>query len=195
VRTEDQVAVQVRIDGRPAKGNDTAQLVLLEFIDYQCPFCARHFRETFAEIERTYIEKGMLRYIALHFPLEQIHPNAFRAAEAALCAGNQGKYWQMHARLFLNQHSLRAEDLALHAEAVGVDRAAFDGCMDRGEKRSAVRLDLNEGQQAGVQGTPTFVLGLVEQDGKSIRISRVMRGVQTFAAFKIEIEKVLAARK
>src|SRR5262245_32664588 len=111
------------------------------------------------------------------FPLESIHPLAFKAAEAALCAGDQGKYWNMHTRLFANQRALAPADLAAHAQALGLDQAAFDQCLEGGRKAPIVRRDLADGQKAGITGTPTFLLGVVDGKGTveivpTIRIGR-----------------------
>jgi protein-disulfide isomerase len=92
----------LNVDGAPSKGEKTARVVLIEFSDYQCPFCARHVRETLPQLEREYIQTGKIRYVTRDFPLPT-HRHAFKAAEAARCAGEQGKFWEMHAQLFHNQ--------------------------------------------------------------------------------------------
>ncbi len=103
--------VVLTLDGEPTKGDTSARVVLVEFTDYQCPFCGRYVHDAYAQIEAEYIKTGKLRYVIREFPLESIHPQAFKAAEAALCAGDQGKYWEMHDRLFANQRALAPDQL------------------------------------------------------------------------------------
>jgi protein-disulfide isomerase len=184
--------VVLTLDGEPAKGDKSARVVLVEFTDYQCPFCGRYVRDAYAQIEAEYIKTGKLRYVIREFPLESIHPQAFKAAEAALCAGDQGKYWEMHDRLFANQRALAPEQLSAHAQAVGADGAKFDECLQRGVKVAKVRKDLDDGLKAGVTGTPAFFVGVA--DGGTVKVARVVKGAVPFAAFKEAIDAVLAAK-
>src|SRR5262245_51573286 len=103
------------------KGEKNAKVTLVEYTDFQCPFCGKYVHETFPQIEEEYIKTGKLKYVRKDFPLESIHPNAFKAAEATRCAQEQGKGWEMHARLFNNQQQLAATNLPEHAQAVGLD--------------------------------------------------------------------------
>jgi protein-disulfide isomerase len=137
------------------------------------------------------VRTGKLRYGVRDYPLEAIHPLALKAAEATHCAGEQGKYWEMHDRLFANQRALAAADLVNHARALGLDVAAFEGCVDGGKQTARVRRDLREGSEAGIRGTPVFFLGHVEGDGR-LRVVQVLRGAQPFAAFKAAIDAALA---
>ena len=185
--------VVLTLDGDPAKGDRNARLVLVEFTDYQCPFCARHVRETLPQIETEYVKTGKLRYVSREFPLESIHPQAFKASEAALCAGDQGKYWEMHDRLFANQRALAPAQLTSYAQAVGLDEAKFTKCLEAGTKAAKVRKDLAEGVKAGVTGTPAFFLGTV--DGSTVKVIRIIKGAQPFGNFKEAIDGALAAQK
>jgi protein-disulfide isomerase len=115
--------VVLDLSGKPSQGEATAKLTLIEFSDFQCPFCGRHDRDTAPQIDKEYVTTGKLRHVFLDFPLESIHKVAFKAAEAANCAGEQGKYWEMHHRLFENQNKLEA--LTHHAEAIGLDVPKF----------------------------------------------------------------------
>ena len=129
--------------------------------------------------------------MAREFPLESIHPQAFKAAEAALCAGDQGKYWEMHDRLFANQRALAPADLTAHAQALGLE-AAFTRCLDGGQKTAKIRRDLADGQKAGVTGTPSFFVGVVDGKGGPVKIVQTLKGAQAFPAFKAAIDSVLA---
>jgi protein-disulfide isomerase len=182
--------VVVSVDNDPFKGERTAKVTLIEFSDYQCPFCARFSRETLPKIEEEYIATGKLTYVFRDFPIVSIHKDAFKAAEAANCAGDQKKYWEMHDRLFANQKSLKPEDLPKHAEALGLDRAAFETCLKSEKHFKEVQADLRDGLKAGVKSTPTFFLGLTQKNNK-ITAATIVEGAQPYAAFKEAIDALL----
>lgn len=179
------------VDGAPSLGDKNAKVTLVEFSDYQCPFCKRNFQQTFPQIDRDYIKTGKVKYIFRAFPLESIHPAAFKAAEAALCAGEQGKYWEMHDKLFTNQTALGATDLAKYAEAVGLDGGQFKQCLDSGRNAAKVRNDQAEGRKAGVSGTPGFFLGLTQPNAPTVRATKFINGAQPYANFKEAIDTLL----
>jgi protein-disulfide isomerase len=175
------------------KGQNAAKITLIEFTDYQCPYCARYVRDTLPQIAKEFIDTGKIRYVMLDLPLEQIHKSAFKAAEAAHCAGDQGKYWEMHDRLFNNVQAL--EPFKGHAEAVGLDATKFDKCMTDGKYTPAVRADLAESQKVGITGTPGFVVALTDpKDPKKAKGVSFLRGAQPFDAFKTALEQVLTAK-
>lgn len=140
------------------------------------------------------MKAGKLRYIVRDFPLEKIHSQAFKAAEGAHCAGDQGKYWEMHLLLFSNQLALGAAELPKHAGTLGLDLGKFQECLDKGIHAVSVRRDLAESQKAGVRGTPPFFLGVIEDDSK-VRVVQVLTGAQPLATFKAAIDAALAAPK
>jgi protein-disulfide isomerase len=149
-------------------------------------------RDTYPQIEKEYIETGKLRYSTLDLPLESIHKLAFKAAMATECARDQGKFWEMHDRLFENQRAL--EPWSAHAEATGLDVAAFDDCMSSEKYADAVRQDMGEAQKAGATGTPSFVLAKTNPDDPS-KVTGIsfIRGAQAFNAFKVAIDGALGA--
>lgn len=183
-------APTISIQGAPALGSATAKVVVVEFSDFQCPYCGKFARETFETIQERYIAPGTIRYAFRHFPLDEAHPKAFRAAEAAECANQQGKFWEMHARLFANQQSLDPPDLLTHASALGLDPAAFQKCLG-GAAKGKVKRDFNDGLKAGVGGTPTFLIGTADKDGK-VRVVKTLSGTQTTESFTAAIDEVLA---
>ena len=186
--------VVLSVDGAPAKGEESAKVTLVDFTDYQCPFCGRYIRETYPQIGRDYIQTGKVKYVVRDFPLESIHPLAFKAAEATHCAGERGKYWAMHDRLFANQRQLVRKDLAKHAEALGLDVVVFDQCLDTGTYAPRIRKDMAEGQKLQTTGTPTFFLGLTEPKGSEMKGTR-MEGALPYEAFKAAIERLLTSPK
>ena len=127
----------------------------------------------------------------MDFPLESIHKFAFKAAEAADCAGDQGKFWEMHDRLFTNQNAL--DQWNAHAEAIGLDVAKFNECMSSGHPDAEIRRDAAEGQKAGVTGTPAFFLAYTDPKSSKVRTEVRLTGAQPFAAFKAAIDKLLAS--
>ncbi|MBL8535569.1 MAG: thioredoxin domain-containing protein [Betaproteobacteria bacterium] len=172
----------------PMLGSADAPLVLVEFSDYQCPYCGRHFAETFPQIKREFVDSGKLRYLVAEMPLERIHPLALKAAQAARCAGDQGKFWEMHARLFSKQREL--EPWSAHAQAVGVDETRFGRCMEDESVQKRIRANVEGAVQAGVSSTPTFLLAKSTDDG--LRVVRRLRGAAPYSMFKSEIEAALA---
>jgi protein-disulfide isomerase len=136
----------------------------------------------------------VLRYVVRDLPLESIHNEAFKAAEATHCARDQGKYWEMHDRLFADQRQLGRDDLARQAKALGLDMTAFDRCVASGKHADAVRKDLAEAQRLQVTGTPTFFIGVTGPGDSEMKATRLV-GAQPYSAFKAAIERLLAAPK
>ena len=182
----------INVDGEPTKGDKNAKLTVVEFSEYQCPFCGRHVRDVFPNIDKEYIQTGKVKYVFRDLPLESIHKNAFKAAEAAHCAGEQKKYWEMHDRLFANQSALEPAMLTAHAEAIGIDSKKFQACLDSGKFADQIRKDIAEANKYGITGTPTTVIGLTQPNGQTIKVARVVRGAQGFNAFKAAFDELLA---
>jgi protein-disulfide isomerase len=123
-------------------------------------------------------------------PLVSIDQNAFKAAEAANCAGKQEKYWEMHDRLFANQNQLGVSHLPEHAKAVGLEMGLFEQCL-KGSEEANVRRDVEDGLRAGVQGTPTVFLGVQNGDAENIKVLKMIIGSQPYPQFKEAIESIL----
>lgn len=183
----------VSLADAPSRGAATARVVLLEFSDFECPYCGRFFNDAFPAINREFIQAGRVRHVFRAFPLESIHKNAFKAHEAAACAGDQNQYWPMHDRLFANQRALSPADLAGHARALGLNVAAFRTCLESGKMTARVRKDVDAGTAVGVQGTPLFLIGTVARDGQLV-VKKGISGAQPFGVFKQAIEDVLAGK-
>jgi protein-disulfide isomerase len=181
----------ISIQGAPTRGNADARVVVIEYSDFQCPYCGKFARETFGAIEERYIGPGKVRYVFRNFPLDESHPKAFKAAEAGECANQQGKFWEMHAQLFANQQALDPADLVSHSKVVGLEESAFRKCLN-GAASGKIRRDFNDGVKAGVGGTPTFLIGTAEKDGK-VRVVKTLSGMQTTESFTRALDEVLAA--
>ena len=176
--------------GAPEKGNSRAAVAMVEFSDFQCPFCKRHVDVTLPKIEKKYIETGKIRYVYMDYPLESIHPMAFKAAEASHCAAEQKQYWKMHDRLFANQDKLETDDLVAHAEALGLDSRRFESCLDSGKYGDRIKASLALGEKLGIDGTPAIALAR-NRDGK-IEAVRLIVGSLPFEAIEAEVDKLLA---
>jgi protein-disulfide isomerase len=182
----------ISLTGAKIRGSASAKVMLLEFSDYQCPFCGRHFRETMPQIEKNYIETGKIRYAFKDFPIESLHRQAVKAHEAANCAADQDKYWPMHSRLFMYPNPLGPEELKAHAVAVGVDLGAFQQCVDSGKHAKTVQQSIDDAVSSGVSGTPAFFVGVVAADGQSLTAARFISGAHPFSRFKQEIDALLS---
>jgi protein-disulfide isomerase/copper chaperone CopZ len=160
------------------RGNFEAPITLVEFSDFECPFCERHY-PTMNKILADY--KGKVRLVYKHFPLSQIHPNAQKAAEASECAAEQGKFWEYHDKLFENQASgLSLEKFKQWAKDLGLNSSKFNNCLDSGKYAQKVQADYQEGAEKGVNGTPaTFVNG------------QLVSGAVPYESFKQIIDSLL----
>jgi predicted DsbA family dithiol-disulfide isomerase len=169
--------VPLAVGDAPVRGNPAAPVTVVEFSDFECPYCGRA-RPTVFRVLQTYGDK--VRWVFRHFPLD-FHSEARKAGEAAVCAGDQGHFWEMHDRLFAHQGQLDVPDLKAHAAALGLDTAAFDQCLDSGRHAARVEADSEEGARLGVSGTPAFFI-----DG------RPLVGAQPFDSFAEIIDDELA---
>ncbi len=183
-------AVRTSVADAPMLGRADAPVTLVEFSDYQCPFCQRFFATTLSALKKHYVDTGKVRYVFRDFPLDQMHPQARKAAEAAHCAGEQGKYWEMHEVLFQNQRTLAPPQLTVHARTVGVDGSKFDECLSSGRPAARVERGLADGAAVGVQGTPTFVVGKTKP-GDFVEGTPI-RGAQPLEMFRRIIDQTLA---
>ncbi len=175
------------------RGDADAKAALIEFSDFECPFCGTFATEIYPQIDRDYIKGGTLRYMFVDDPIEQMHPNAFKAHEAALCAGEQGKYWEMHTQLFAHQKALAPDALLSYAQAAGVDGAKLQECLSAGRNATRVRRNVATAQKVGVRGTPTFLFGVVESG--QFRAKRALAGAHPYTVFKDAIDAVVTGNK
>jgi protein-disulfide isomerase len=186
-------SVVLNVAGHPSVGADEAPLVLLEFTDFDCPFCRRHLSTVLPRLLQEYVERGRLRYVFFDFPSETRHPAAFSAALAARCASDQHRYWEVHNWLFANHETSDRAGLLGHVRAIGIDVDAFKACLDRGQHAEAVRADLAKGVQLRVRGTPTFFLGRRGEAPGEVVVLRRITGAQPLELFQRELDTQLAA--
>jgi protein-disulfide isomerase len=174
----------------PVKGDKGARVALIEFSDYQCPFCARYAKEVMPQIVDEYVKTGKVQYVFQDMPLD-FHKNAFKAAEAAHCAGEQGKFWEMHDVLFQNQSALAPEQLAAHAKGLGLTEAAFQQCLDSGKFAADIKQDIAVAGTSGITGTPTFFIGLVQPGDGRVKVVKKLVGAKPYAEFKSAFDSLL----
>lgn len=175
-------------DDDPVLGSPEAPVTIVEFSDFQCPFCRRFYTQTLREIKDQYVKTGKAKFVYRDFPLTSIHDMAQKYAEGAECADEQGKFWLMHDKVFDEQEKLGGGTILEYdvasikqwAREIGLNGAQFDGCLDAGKYAAEVEKDFADGQRAGVTGTPgTFVNG------------RLIQGAVPFAQFQAVIEEEL----
>ena len=163
VRLEPPAAarVDVAIAGAPVRGAADAPVTLVEFSDFECPYC-KQANVTVAKLLERY--SGKIRLVYRDLPLEKIHPQARGAAEASRCARDGGKFWEYHDALFAQSPKLAPDDLKRYAREVGLDVAKFDACVASGVHSAAVQKDIDEGERLGITGTPVFFV-----NGRSVK--------------------------
>ena len=175
-----KVDMKALADDDAVKGDPKAPVTIIEFSDFECPFCGRFYSETLGKIDTQYIKTGKVKLIYRDFPLS-FHAQAQKAAEAAECAGEQGKYWEMHDQLFGEGVQGGVASFKQFAQQIGLNTAKFNDCLDGGKMAAEIRKDFSDGQKAGIQGTPGFFV-----DGQLIS------GAQPFEVFQQIIDAALA---
>ena len=179
----------VKGDLKNVLGKIDAPLTMVEFTDYQCPFCGRFEATTFPEIKKKYIDTGKMRLIVRDLPLEGLHPFALKAAQAAHCASDQGKFWEMKDLLFKNQKKLDADSLAGYAiNDLSLNADTFKKCMADGKHLKEISAEAKYAQSLGITGTPTFIVG--KTAGDSVE-GRVIVGAVPFENFAAVINEAL----
>jgi len=174
--------------GWHAIGRDDAPLTLVEFMDYQCPYCRRFHTDSFAELKKQYIDTGKLRFVVRDLPLA-FHPNALPAAEAVRCAGEQGKFWEMREALMLNSNDLSPDSISRYAKDTGVDADRLRGCVQREKYKAEIQKDASAAAAASLSGTPSFVLARTAPEELN---GEVIIGAVPFAVFDAAIKRLLA---
>lgn len=170
----------------PVKGDPNAPVSIVEFSDFQCPFCGRFYTQTLGQIDTEYIKTGKVKFQFRDYPLS-FHPMAEPGSLAAECANEQGKFWEYHDKIFENQAALSTENLKQWATDVGLDVQKFNDCFDSGKYKQEVQSDFSAGSAAGTSGTPTFYI--CGNDGSCTQVV----GAQQYAAFKSAIDPKINA--
>lgn len=167
-------------DDDAVKGDKKAKVTIVEFSDFECPFCGRFFQQTFPQINENYIKTGKVKLIYRDFPLS-FHPQAQKAAEAAECAGEQNKYYEMHDKLFIDGVQGGVASFKRFAADIGLNTDKFNDCLDSDKMAKEVQKDMSDGAQYGVTGTPGFFVN-----------GQLISGAQPYQKFQQVIEQALA---
>jgi protein-disulfide isomerase len=174
------------LNGVSMLGSKAAPLTIVEYTDYQCPFCQRFHVTAFTELKKNYIDTGKVRFYSKDLPLD-FHPNAMRAAQAARCAGEQGKFWELRDTMGANPDKLDMEHIVGFAADLKMDTAALRSCVDSGKYKDPVQRDVLEAMKVGANGTPTFVVGKSVGDGVD---GELMVGAMPFQMFDAKLKEL-----
>lgn len=181
----------IDVSGAQAIGSPDSVVTLVEFSDYECPFCIRHFQKTWPQINANYVQTGRMRYVFRDFPVDQLHPAAIRAHEAAHCAAEQNKYWDLHNRLFSAPGTHSPEALEERATEAGLNLDAYRACVQSGRTTEAIRQSAAEAVELGASGTPAFFVGLRDRATNQVRVLQAVTGAQPYEVFAKAIDAVI----
>ncbi len=174
------------LSGVSMLGSKVAPLTIVEYTDYQCPFCQRFHVTAFAELKKAYIDTGKVRFYSKDMPLD-FHPNAMRAAQSARCAAEQGKFWELRDVMGANPDKLDMDHIAGFAADLKMDATALRACVDSGKYKEPVQRDVLEAMKVGANGTPTFVVGKSVGDGVD---GELMVGAMPFQMFDAKLKEL-----
>jgi protein-disulfide isomerase len=177
------------LTGAPVNGQQSAPVTVVEISDYHCPFCRRHVQQTQPRLYEEYVKTGKARHVFIHYPIAQLHPDAYKSHEAASCAGDQGRFWDLHTKLFDSPVKTNEQLLGL-AQASGLDVNAFRACLDSGKYSKAVKDSVARIQKLNISGTPMFLVGKTPAGSQPMTVAKLIEGAQPFDAFKSAIDEV-----
>jgi protein-disulfide isomerase len=168
-------------------GSKSAPLTIVEFTDYQCPFCQRFHTTAFADLKKNYIDTGKVRFYSRDLPLDSMHPNAMRAAQSARCAGEQGQFWALRDIMGANPGQLDMNSIMADAASLKMDTAKFKACVESDKYKQAIQTDVLEAMKIGADGTPTFVVGKSTPEGVD---GEVMVGAMPYEVFDRKLKSL-----
>lgn len=159
--------------------------------DYECPFCGQFERDTLPGVLKDYVQTGKVKFVYRDFPPH--HPHAMLAARASRCAGDQGKYWEMHDALFANQMNLVEGHLSELAESLGLDATKFANCLTSQKFTDEIQASVSQADKLGFSGTPSFIIGTLENGGNTVRIEKRIVGAMPYELFRADLDEILAS--
>jgi len=186
---EQNMRAKLNLEGFTSIGSKDAPLTIVEFTDYQCPFCQRFHLTTFPDLKKSYIDTGKVRFYSRDLPLDSLHPNAMRAAQAARCAGDQGRFWDLRNVMAANPDKLDMDSLLADAGQLKLDVPGFKACVEGGKYKNAVQTDVLEAMKIGAEATPTFVIGKSTPEGVD---GELLVGAYPYAAFEKKLKDLEA---
>lgn len=187
-----QPSSTLSIRDEASRGDSTARIAIIEYADFECPYCGQYEHDIYPQISKDYIQTGKVKYFFRDLPLP-MHPHAMIAARAAHCAGEQGKYWEMHDSLFAKQNVIRDVDMPGRAKELGLDSAKFSECLSSDRYTDEINKSAAEAQKLGIGGTPTFFIGKIDSSGEVTDLKTII-GTRPYDVFKSAIEDSLASK-
>jgi protein-disulfide isomerase len=172
---------RLHMEGAPMLGSKDAPITVVEFSDYQCPFCQRFHTQVYGDLKKDFIDTGKVRFYSRDLPIDQLHPNATRAAQAARCAGDQGQFWALRDIMSAHPEALDLTSLVADASVVKINPDTFRKCVETEKYKEAVKGDLLEAMKIGADGTPSFVVGKSTPDGVD---GELIVGAQPYNVFQ-----------
>jgi protein-disulfide isomerase len=173
--------------GAHLKGSEDAKVAIVEYADFECPYCGTFARDVLPELDRRYIATGKVLFAFRHYPLA-IHPGALKAAQSAYCAGQQGSFWPFHDLLFKSPRRLDPNNLSEHAARLNLSVPGLEGCVS-GEAPGRVQQDIENGRNLQLSGTPTFFIGALI-DGR-VKVSQRIVGSVSLQRFKDALSQLI----
>jgi protein-disulfide isomerase len=180
------------VAGEPYKGEPTATLAIIEYADFECPFCRRFEHDIYPQIRDNYVNTGKLKYFHRDMPLA-FHQGAMPAARAVHCASEQGKFWEMHDSLLGDAASLSPTDIDDRAGKLGMNVSELDKCISSDRFADIIQRSITEASAMQVSGTPTFIIGTLDANGNLMSVKKTVVGASPFEAFKAAIDPLLAS--
>ena len=185
--------VTVPVRDSYTKGSKSAPVTLVEFTDYQCPACAKFHRKIYPKFFAVFVKTGNVRFVSRDFPLD-FHKNAFRAARAARCAGDQKRFWKMRHLLSSNPRRLSQSSLLKYAKKLRLNMRRFRTCLKSKRYDRAIKIDMADGERAGVTGTPGFIIGHTPQRGSRFFRGKIFMGVPPYKFYREWVDYLIATQ-
>jgi len=190
VRPAAPAVTTVNVFGEPYRGTNTSKVAIIEYSDFDCSFCGQYARNIFPKVDGDFVRTGKVRYFFRDLP-EPKETNAWFKARAARCAGDQGKFWEMHDRLFLAQE-ISAQDLEALARTLGVEAEPFNQCLSSAKYLQNIQSSVAGARRMGILGTPAFLIGALSEDGGFVNVKKVLLGVEKYETIESALKEVLA---
>ncbi|HXC16117.1 MAG TPA: thioredoxin domain-containing protein [Holophagaceae bacterium] len=191
VHGQPQAHVVANVAGEPFRGDTKARVAIMEYSDFDCPYCGRYARELYPKLDAAYVKTGKIKYFFRDLPLEE-HPQAGFKANLARVAGEQGKFWEAHDWLFAHQTPMDAKGEDVFAKELGLDRAKLGTAAEDGKYNPILQASMNSARHMQITGTPAFLIGTLSEDGRVFTADKVFMGAQSYDAFKATLDDLLA---